>query len=498
MPQKRPTSTSDGGGCDCGASWLWARCCCCASLCSTINDEVHVGLRESLLTRSQPGSSSSSSSAARRNGSEGGSTPRVSTPPPDPTAAMIYFVAVKQAFKQHFDEDEELRALWQDMGVLEATKLVMRAIKYREKRLRSGDVTVACSLHGTTVPVSGLVPSPVAPTCLCFSNPLSLRDAFMDRIAFAELAYEDDTVVLRRDLKNLGYELVSHEASAALFQPAFVVALHRAKRECLVAIKGTSTVGDMLTNLFIEPEYLSLRRGADEGEREEAIVHGGLAQGARFVLSRCGELVRVLAESGVRVVLVGHSLGAGVATVATVMLKHEYEVSNVECFAFAPPPAMGRVAADACRDYVFSVVNSDDVIPRTGVPPLKAFVASLCKLRDIQAMGGGDFAKVEVILDRIEWTKLETSMTELHVEKVYGTYVPGRILFAFGGGDLGPYRGVEVDPAFPPLRLPVLSKRMLSDHALDACRAALVGLVSVSSVAAASGTGAASHGTGAA
>jgi len=251
-------------------------------------------------------------------------------------------------------------------------------------------------------------------------------------------------------------------------------------------------MGDWLTNLFMQPQALApmsalpasassaslaaaaaAAAAAANADDAPDLVHGGVLQAARFVLARCGDLLRVLSESGVKVAVVGHSLGAGVATVVAMVLREELKVSNVLCFAYAPPPAVSRRAALRCKEYVFSAVHCDDVIPRTGVAQLKAFVASVCKLRDIQRMGGGDWSKVEAMLDRVEWSQIERTALAAHAERVYDTYLPGRVLFLFGGGDLGKYRALEVDGEFAPLRMPVLSKRMLTDHYVDAYRAAL-------------------------
>ena len=41
-----------------------------------------------------------------------------------------------------------------------------------------------------------------------------------------------------------------------------------------------------------------------------------------------------------QLVITGHSLGAGVASVLGVMLKHKYE--DLECFVFSPPGCIFR------------------------------------------------------------------------------------------------------------------------------------------------------------
>lgn len=48
---------------------------------------------------------------------------------------------------------------------------------------------------------------------------------------------------------------------------------------------------------------------------------------------------RTVAES-FRLVIVGHSLGAGTATILAVLLKEEYP--NLQCYAYSPPGGLLR------------------------------------------------------------------------------------------------------------------------------------------------------------
>jgi hypothetical protein len=62
-------------------------------------------------------------------------------------------------------------------------------------------------------------------------------------------------------------------------------------------------------------------------------------------------------ESIAEPVLVGHSLGAGVATLAGILLSER--MPNISVFAFAPPCCVDVETAKShwCREHVVSVVN---------------------------------------------------------------------------------------------------------------------------------------------
>lgn len=64
-----------------------------------------------------------------------------------------------------------------------------------------------------------------------------------------------------------------------------------------------------------------------------------------------------------RMTLIGHSLGAGAAALLAMMLQAR-GITNVHCYAFAPPMCCEPDLAAKCSDYVTSVVFRDDIISR--------------------------------------------------------------------------------------------------------------------------------------
>lgn len=60
---------------------------------------------------------------------------------------------------------------------------------------------------------------------------------------------------------------------------------------------------------------------------------------------------------------VGHSLGAGVAVLVSLLLKHQYP--HLKSYAFSPPGGLlCRPSADFCRTFCMSLVVGHDWIPR--------------------------------------------------------------------------------------------------------------------------------------
>ena len=92
--------------------------------------------------------------------------------------------------------------------------------------------------------------------------------------------------------------------------------------------------------------------------------NGGFCRAAMWLLAEVGPVLLDLAEAGWRVVVVGHSMGAAVAALLTVMLKDF--LRDVSCWTYGCPPCVDAVLADdlMTSGVVTSVVIHDDVVSR--------------------------------------------------------------------------------------------------------------------------------------
>lgn len=75
-----------------------------------------------------------------------------------------------------------------------------------------------------------------------------------------------------------------------------------------------------------------------------------------------------LHKAGYPVMVVGHSLGAGVASILSVLLRRHKDPNKcvpARVYAFAPPACMSEALSIACRPHVRSCVLRDDVVVRT-------------------------------------------------------------------------------------------------------------------------------------
>jgi hypothetical protein len=188
-------------------------------------------------------------------------------------------------------------------------------------------------------------------------------------------------------------DIVYASFTNTVYRPAFCVILDHTRKEIVIAIRGTLSLEDCLTDAIaygISMNGVAERWGCD-GAGEYA--HQGFLHCAEAIyleLNRLGILEMLLnprstasiatdsvnrCERGTykdyRLVVTGHSLGAGTAVLLSVMLHPKYP--NLRCFAFSPPGCtMSPGIARRCAEFTVSVVVGDDIIARSSLSSAEA------------------------------------------------------------------------------------------------------------------------------
>ncbi|KAF8715152.1 hypothetical protein HU200_027707 [Digitaria exilis] len=222
----------------------------------------------------------------------------------------------------------------------------------------------------------------------------------------------------------------------------FVVVLHD-KQTLVIGVRGTETPEDLITDGLCRECAFTMEDldGLINSEklpattREKVIStfphygHGGIVESARELFmqlnectgentssGRLGFLSTVLGEGsechGYKVRLVGHSLGGAVATVLGMMLFGKYP--DVHVYAYGPLPCVDFVIAEACSDFVTTIICNDEFSSRLSINSiLRLRSAAISALSDNSP---ADTAMIQKLARRI-----------LHVNRYHdnGTHGPG-------------------------------------------------------------------------
>ncbi|XP_022156113.1 uncharacterized protein LOC111023079 [Momordica charantia] len=115
-------------------------------------------------------------------------------------------------------------------------------------------------------------------------------------------------------------------------------------------------------------------------------VHNGLLKAAIWIFDAECDVLRELVEKnpGYTLTFIGHSLGAGVVALLTIIaLQKQDRLGNIQrkrirCFAIAPPRCMSLNLAVRYADVINSVVLQDDFLPRTTTALEDVFKSIVC------------------------------------------------------------------------------------------------------------------------
>ncbi|NXX37840.1 DGLB lipase, partial [Tricholaema leucomelas] len=154
-----------------------------------------------------------------------------------------------------------------------------------------------------------------------------------------------------------------------IYEIPFYVALDHKKEAIVVAVRGTLSFEDILTDLSADCEDLTL-----EDVLENGFVHKGITQAANYIY-------RKLINDGIlnqaftiapeyKLVIVGHSLGGGTASILAIMLRNSFPA--LRCYAFSPPGGLlSKSLADYTKRFIVSVIVGKDLVARLSMPNME-------------------------------------------------------------------------------------------------------------------------------
>jgi hypothetical protein len=208
-------------------------------------------------------------------------------------------------------------------------------------------------------------------------------------LGLAQLCYFDTVDEVREGLEQAGYEMVFLDLVSEPGKPAHFIAVqidqpvaHKNDLSVLVGIRGTKTLADAVTDLLCEPtDY----RGGK--------AHGFLVNCAQYLTERHTPLLEELLErsgkSKIVMSLTGHSLGAGVASIAGIEFNKHPQI-EAYVYGFGSPPSLSLELAKETHTFITTIVSDADLVPRLSA----ASVANL--ILSVSAFHWQEYAKRDV------------------------------------------------------------------------------------------------------
>lgn len=197
---------------------------------------------------------------------------------------------------------------------------------------------------------------------------VSKVDELYEALILGELSYADTVGEIRNGLKKHSkpYELVYCNVCSEPGKPAHFVAVQRDQPDgfferdtlhVVLVVRGTKTLADAVTDLLCDTE-----------EYKGGMAHSFILGSGRYLADTHRELLLDLLESSGRskvdLRIVGHSLGAGAASIAAIEINgHNDSRIRAQVVGFGCPALLSEELAEEA-DYITTVVNDADIVPR--------------------------------------------------------------------------------------------------------------------------------------
>jgi hypothetical protein len=252
-----------------------------------------------------------------------------------------------------------------------------------------------------------------------------------------------------------GFTLIGHEKQVLPGSVAHYIAISRERKLALVGVKGTSGLEELITDCVGGIVTHALEGPFIQGSPREVRCHEGIALAATRLAEDLGVIVQaLLLPAGYRLLITGHSLGAGVAALVAVILRsriprlRDDEDGVIRVLAFGSPPVLDHDAALACAGFVSSIVNNSDVIPRMSLSNLVVMSRMLQAVHDKMAEKGVSPQDLKSTAALMQWLARGTDgemimsvdevraglnqvLAEVELTDPDHLYVPGKVIHMY-------------------------------------------------------------------
>lgn len=274
-------------------------------------------------------------------------------------------------------------------------------------------------------------------------------------------------------------DVVAAEWESRTHRPGYYIVRDRVKKKIVLCIRGTWTPHDLLTNLCCTaqdfttlPQYLApdgnvtdmiqhpnAARSSYFGKRGQRLrAHDGMLEASRLVLLCAKPILDEELEMhpDYDLVLVGHSMGGGVAALLGRLLENVFPKLTV--YVYGPPCVAPLDFRSTSNTKIFSVINEGDpfcCLSLGHVADVSVGLSHLCEDAELRATilrrAGGSIDEMDA--RDLEWCS--QTMQALRGEKLTAEklFPPGQLLFLSNGSLLGKRKRKRGDSNPAPVRL---------------------------------------------
>ncbi|OQU79289.1 hypothetical protein SORBI_3008G125200 [Sorghum bicolor] len=166
-------------------------------------------------------------------------------------------------------------------------------------------------------------------------------------------------------------DVLIKKSKARLLKPAFTIVRDRSSQCFLLFIRGAISVKERLT-AATGAEVPFHHVVVQEGHVSNLVLgyaHCGMVVAARWIAKQAIPCLSKAMEQfpEYEVKIIGHSMGAAIATILTYILRENEKLSSSTCIAFGPAACMTWDLAESGKDFVTTIVNRNDVVPSLGI-----------------------------------------------------------------------------------------------------------------------------------
>lgn len=287
-------------------------------------------------------------------------------------------------------------------------------------------------------------------------------------------------------------DVIYHQAESRRFIPAHALCFDHPNKALVITIRGTMSVFDCLNDLKANYEEYQLKDPFSEQVLATGKVHSGILLCGQNLAKELKPLVMQNLREDYKLVIVGHSLGAGTAALLSLTWLSDPDIMlhGFRTYAYAPPAVVSSELNLYLENYVTSCCFGHDIVPRLSFGTIR----DICELiKGFEAIQTQDRQlKASVIVSRVFYQgnlddfellelykELKSQMVSPKLEPpgyIYQVFQNSRHKdFKMISDQPSLYSGEFLEASF--YKEVVFCKTMISDHVPDQYEKALKSLV---------------------